>query len=290
MRTITYHDLQYQRERHLYESLNPVLHKFKITCGLAQKVEQMEREFFLLLGNALKIDTLPEINKLLTLLCNSLKVHLKVHLFLSQSPICHAASMPRYGTKSKLEGNEIIIMASQHFLNELDSNEQLSILGHELAHLLFGHIYIPARLILKMNTSLGGDQKLKSDILKWMICSEVSCDTIGYLGCGGDASAFSRAMLKYTTGLYSRTIQTGDLFQNLHDITFQQKCSTNQTLSTTLANIFQMKLSITTKNSSMILLIQRLKRFTQRLSLIKNLSKMKYFYSCVLLSHYQMAG
>jgi uncharacterized tellurite resistance protein B-like protein len=222
MRTITYHDVQYRREQQLYKSLQPVLERLKTTGSLAQKVQRFEMEFFQLLGHALKIDTLPEMTKLLGHLNGSLKICLKVHLFLLQSPICHAASMPRYGIQSKRDGDEIIVMVSQHFLNELDSAEQLSILGHELAHLLFGHIDVPAKIILKMDTSLGRDQRLKSDVLKWLTCAEVSCDAIGYLSCGRDVDAFSRAMLKYSTGLYSNTMQKGDLFQHLYRITFQQ--------------------------------------------------------------------
>ncbi len=222
MGTITYHDVQYRREQELYESLHPVLEKLKATGDLTKKVQQLEREFFQLLGHALKIDTLPGMTKLLARLNDSLKIDLKVNLFLLQSPVCRAASMPRYGTQSKRDMDEIIVMVSQHFLNELESAEQLSILGHELAHLLFGHIHIPAKIILETATSLGRNQKLKSDVLKWMICSEVSCDTIGYLCCGGDANAFSMAVLKYTTGLYSSTMQKGNLFQHLHKITFQQ--------------------------------------------------------------------
>ena len=66
-------------------------------------------------------------------------------------------------------------------MNELAPEEVMSILGHELGHLLFGHVHIPAQAILESKFPLADIGGLKSDVLKWLTCCEVSCDIIGLL-------------------------------------------------------------------------------------------------------------
>jgi len=112
--------------------------------------------------------------------------------------------LPRYEVGIKKDSSnikELVILVSQHFLNDLNYNEQLSILGHELGHQLYGHVNIPAKVILESEFELKDVKDAKSNVLRWMICTEVSCDIIGYLSCHQDSDAFYNTLLKYTTGL-----------------------------------------------------------------------------------------
>ena len=223
MRQVTYHNLQYARERELYTKLRPVLEdlrrKYK---AFSDKTQQHEKEFFKHLNHSVKIDRLPRMSQLLHQLKDRLKTDAKIDLFLFQSPTSKALCIPRYGFRGRADSSQVVILVSQHFLNELTSVEQLSVLGHELAHLLYGHVHIPARAILESQFSLTDVQGLKSDVLKWLTCAEVSCDMIGYLSCGCNTEAFSLAMLKYTTGLTSSTIHADNQHRNLIELMFEQ--------------------------------------------------------------------
>ena len=223
MRPVNYFDLQYQRELTLYDKLSPVLKKLRDKYkSFADRTHQHERLFFRHLSQAIKIDKLPAVSALLRRVDERLNTDLKINLFLSQFPTSTALSIPRYSLADTDHTQELIILVSQHFLNELTEDEKLAILGHEVAHLLFGHIYIPAKAVLESEFEFADAIELKSDILQWLICSEVSCDIAGFLSCDCNTENFSAALLKYTTGLTSKNILADDQDQNVLKMIFDQ--------------------------------------------------------------------
>ncbi|MDY6862170.1 MAG: TerB family tellurite resistance protein [Thermodesulfobacteriota bacterium] len=207
-KTITWQEVQYGREKLLYKKIRPVLedlrNRYKV---FSEKTQYQEREFFRHLSHSLKLDKLPSIASLLNIVKERLNLDAQINVFLFQSPIPNAMCMPRYGILYKDKSQKLVILVSQHFMNDLNSVERLSILGHELGHLLFGHVDIPARIILESEFGLAHAKDIKSNILKWMICTELSCDVIGMLCCNLNIDAFCNAMLKYTTGLAQKIIQ-----------------------------------------------------------------------------------
>ena len=203
--TIGWQDVQYGREKALYTQLRSVLddlaEKYQT---FSDKTQLQEREFFKYLSHAIKIDELPAMSKLMVDISQTLNTDLNLSLFMFQSPIANAMCLPRYEIGIKKDsGNikELVILVSQHFLNDLGYNEQLSILGHELGHQLYGHVNIPGKVILESEFELEDVKDAKSNVLRWMICTEVSCDIIGFLSCHQDSDAFYNTLLKYTTGL-----------------------------------------------------------------------------------------
>lgn len=223
MKKITCHDLQYKREKEFYAKLHPVLERLRREYkAFSDKTQQQEKEFFKHLSYSVKVDKLAEVSYLLQQINNRLNTDLKINLFLYQSPISNACCIPRYGVKRSETCNELVILVSQHFLNELNPIEQTAVLGHELGHLVYGHVDIPARAVLDYQFPLKDAQALKSNLLKWMICAEVSCDTVAYLSCGCDKNAFCTAMLKYTTGLNSQNIQASNHHGSLIDVVSEQ--------------------------------------------------------------------
>lgn len=208
---VTWQDLQYGREKALYNQLRPVLEdlasKYKT---FSDKTHVQEKEFFKYLSHAVKIDKLPNVAKLIQDINHTLNTNFQLNLFMFQSPIANAMCLPRYGigiNKEVEDTNELVILVSQHFLNDLAYPEQLSILGHELGHLLYGHVHIPAKVVLESEFELKDIKDIKSRVLRWMICTEVSCDIIGFLSCHRDTDVFFQTMLKYTTGLSTPTLQ-----------------------------------------------------------------------------------
>ena len=215
-------ELQYQREREYYSRIVPVVQQIKKRHNVANKIQQQETEFFKHLSNSLRVDSLPQIAGLLKRLNERLGQNLTIDLFLLQCPVAFAASMGRDGLVSKGESREIIVIVSQHFLNNLKDVEQLSVLGHEVAHLIFGHMEVPGKIILTTETSLAGQPTLKSDTLKWMICREISCDVLGLVACDCDEEAFSSAMLKFFTGLSHQVLCVEGLLTQLQESSFRQ--------------------------------------------------------------------
>ena len=221
---VTWQDLQYGREKALYAQLRPVLEdlagKYK---AFSEKTYVQEREFFKYLSHAVKIDKLPSVSKLITSINQTLNTDFQLNLFMFQSPVANAMCLPRYGIERRKEEEdtkELVILVSQHFLNELAYPEQLSILGHELGHLLYGHVHIPAKSILESKFELKDVKDIKSNVLRWMICTEVSCDIIGLLTCHRDKAVFFQTMLKYATGLSTPILQ--DAADYMFDLVLSQ--------------------------------------------------------------------
>ena len=221
---VTWQDLQYGREKALYAQLRPVLEdlagKYK---AFSEKTYVQEREFFKYLSHAVKIDKLPSVSKLITSINQTLNTDFQLNLFMFQSPVANAMCLPRYGIERRKEEEdtkELVILVSQHFLNELTYPEQLSILGHELGHLLYGHVHIPAKTILESKFELKDVKNAKINVLRWMICTEVSCDIIGLLTCHRDKAVFFQTMLKYATGLSTPILQ--DAADYMFDLVLSQ--------------------------------------------------------------------
>jgi hypothetical protein len=221
---ITWQDVQYGREEALYKQLRPVLedlaNKYQ---AFSEKTHMQEKEFFKYLSHAVKIDKLPGMAKLITDINQTLNTDFELNLFMFQSPVSNAMCLPRYGiglNKEAEDTKELVILVSQHFLNDLTYSEQQSILGHELGHLLYGHVHIPAKVILESEFQLKDAKNVKSNVLRWMICAEVSCDIIGFLSCGRDKDVFFQTMIKYTTGLSTPILQ--DSAEQMFDLVLAQ--------------------------------------------------------------------
>jgi uncharacterized tellurite resistance protein B-like protein len=98
------------------------------------------------------------------------------------------------------------VIVSQQFINDLNEDEQHAILGHELGHSLFGHIKIPAKAILEQAIPLADTKALKSNVLKWSICCEISCDILGYIAGAKNKKTYLSSLIKFTTGLSSNSL------------------------------------------------------------------------------------
>ncbi len=201
MRRISYQDIQYCREGMLYGKLSEEFDKLRERYSdLATKVQQIEENFLELLSHSIKIDRLDHIAALIQRVNRRLQTNFPLNVFLCEFPTSQALCIPRY-VDSRHDRDELTVIVSQHFLNNLCADEQAAILGHELAHMMFGHVEIPANAVLESPFDFGDVQELKAEILKWKTCCEITCDVSAFISCGCDADHFSAAMLKFCTGL-----------------------------------------------------------------------------------------
>ena len=106
----------------------------------------------------------------------------------------------------KLKNEEILaktlhVFVSQHFFNSLTEDEQVGIIGHEIAHQLFQHLKYPIKGILneKMDANLAW--KLKSNLIYRGKIAEITADLIGLVSNDFNYRSYCTALIKYTTGL-----------------------------------------------------------------------------------------
>lgn len=206
MASIFYRDIQYWREINYFNRLKPVFDELVRTdVAVGNKIQAFEEAFYFQLTNSVKVDNLAYVSELLNKIFARLNIEIKIDVFIYLSNIPNAICMPRYHLKNNGRSENVMILVSQHFFNDLNPEEQASILGHEIGHYLFGHFNIPRDIILKNPLKVKGGFQLKSDILKWGICAEISSDIIGLVANGLNSDAFISAMLKFTTGLNNST-------------------------------------------------------------------------------------
>jgi predicted metallopeptidase/uncharacterized tellurite resistance protein B-like protein len=206
MASISYHDIQYQRDSNYLNKLRPAFDELLRTdLAMGDKIQAFEEAFYFQLSNSVKVDNLSYVSELVKKIFSRLNINLKIDIFIYLSNIPNALCMPRYHMKNYRRSENVMILVSQHFFNDLNPEEQISILGHEIGHYLFGHINIPKDILLKTPLKIVGALQLKSDILKWGICAEISSDIIGLVANGLNSDAFISAMLKFTTGLNNST-------------------------------------------------------------------------------------
>jgi len=223
MDTIDYKDIQYQRELDFYQKLAPVLEKLKKQyADYIQKTEQQEKMFLRHLSSSIRIDRFRKVCVIIDSLNSHLQTNFHIDLFLFQAPLSNAMCIPRYVPGSTQTNQELMILVSQHFLNELSKDEQVCVLAHELAHLLFGHVHVPGKMLLDIQNPLAKTDTLKSLALKWMICSEISCDLFSFLACNQNIEAFCSTLVKYTTGLNQQAISIVNQNHELRDFLLAQ--------------------------------------------------------------------
>ena len=210
MAIINFKDVQYATELHYFNKLKPAFSKLSNNnAGLKERAHRLEEEFYRLLSHSIRIDDFDNIKKLIDRIQIQLDKSLDLNIFLFQSPAPSAMCLPRY---SYTEGSDekLIILVSQHFINDLNEAEQITILGHELGHLLYGHVHIPAKALLKEDLPIEDVGNVKSEVLKWSTCCEISCDILSFVLNGFNADAFATAMIKMTTGLIDSSINKMD--------------------------------------------------------------------------------
>ena len=116
---------------------------------------------------------------------------------------------------------ELIIILSQHFLNDLTYDEQLSVISHEVAHYYYNHTSVPYNEIidkfeydeLTSDTEFLDLRIFLQDLKKWSICKEISADLFA-LQVTKSYKATALALIKFSTGIISKA---EDVLRNLED-------------------------------------------------------------------------
>lgn len=204
MAIITYQDLRYRRDKIYHSKVLRSLEKIKskepsINAFLTESISS----FYKLLSAAIRIDNHPNVKMILKTIADKYQTDQNMHVFLYEANSPKAMCTNRsFVEKGKIK-SELIVLVSQHFFNNLDFQQQISVLSHELCHKLLGHTDIPAKRILECNIDLSSQRELRLDLIKWMICAEISSDIFALHSSDYNPKIFSTSIIKYSSGVFA---------------------------------------------------------------------------------------
>jgi len=204
MAIITYKDLRYRRDKMYYDKIMKSLQSLKHEQpGVNAFLSESMSSFYKLLSAAIRIDNHPNVKLILKTLTEKYHSDLVMHVFLYEANSPKALCTNRsFVDKGKIK-SELIVLVSQHFFNNLDFQQQISVLSHELCHKLLGHTDIPAKRILESNIDLTSQNDLRLDLIKWMICAEISSDIFALHSTDYHPKVFSTSIIKYSSGVFA---------------------------------------------------------------------------------------
>ncbi len=214
METISWPHLQYGREKILRSQVEEKIESIEQEINFSTILRQHEEQFFEMMSHALKIDQVESMQQVTNYLNQQFEADIKWNVFMTPSEAPMAGCLPRYTAHGR-ETKEVIVIVSQHFFNNLSMLEQSCIMGHELGHFLHGHHRIPVNDLLDANLSIDDSATLKRDLVKWRICSEVSCDMMSLFAADFDADTVQKTMIKFSTGLATPGPENANIYRDL---------------------------------------------------------------------------
>lgn len=200
MKVITYHDFQPEIEKRLYKEIETSLNEFfgYIPSG-KNDVYQDEKHYFELIKHAVSLKNHFTVKSVISKLVQIFDLqNTDIELFVYQDTVFNVTCFPRKTSDGKAFFQ---IFASQHFFNNLSEDEQIGIVGHEIAHFLFDHFKIPAHEIINHPFEHSEIGELKSNLIYHSKICEISADVIGLIANDFNSKAYSMALIKYITGL-----------------------------------------------------------------------------------------
>lgn len=204
MAVITYRDLRYKRDKVYHDKIVKALDRLKeeqpaVNSFLTESLSS----FYKLLSAAIRIDNHPNVKMILKAIAEKYETDQVMHVFLYEASTPKAMCTNRSYVEEGTIKSELIVLVSQHFFNNLDFQQQISVLSHELCHKLLGHTDVPAKRILESNIDLSSRKDLRLDLIKWMICAEISSDIFALHASDYNPKVFSTSIIQYSSGVYA---------------------------------------------------------------------------------------
>ena len=153
-----------------------------------------------LLGTSLRLteDMAPDVATVLRACRDTLDIGGDLETYVYPSPMYNAAAV-------RPEDGRLFVLLSSSLLDNFDNDELQFVIGHELAHHLFGHHDVPLRELLSP-PSTGVSPGVALRMFAWQRYAEISCDRAG-LACAGDLQAAGRSLFKLASGLSGQRVR-----------------------------------------------------------------------------------
>ena len=183
-----------------------------------------------LLGSYLRVDKdiVPEISKIIDEVKQNITIQEKIEAFI------YPGSTPQAGCYPGNTDKEINIALSSNLVENLNKEELLYVIGHEIGHHIFRH-----------NTKLKEEQQdLKIGDLFSLQCQEISADRVGFLA-SNDISTVASAMVKVMSGLSSKFLTTNFLpmIRQIDEVNISGYASTHPFFSLRLKSLSMFSMS-----------------------------------------------
>jgi len=202
MPIVTHHDLKYHREDIYFERFKPLYDDLqKNNVEYSGLIAQDHANFYHLLSTALRIDNHPVVQAIIQTIYRQYDLNIPIHVFQFQAAWPRSLASNRVFYENDVEKNELLILVSQHFFNDFSFQEQIAIIGHELCHLMLGHLEIPARHILQRQGDMGISVDFRVNLVKWSLCAEISSDLFALRACDFKPRVLATTLIKAYTGI-----------------------------------------------------------------------------------------
>ena len=199
MKKITYKDLQLKIEQELFAEIDHCFNGYSNDYDGEKLSYKEERQFYELIKYALEVKEHYAVDAILKRVTENLDLkNISLRLFVYQDNTFNVNCFTR---KTDNNTTQLQIFVSQHFFNNLNEDEQVGIIGHEIAHFLFNHFKYPARELINYPFSIGDIGDLKSNLIYHSKLSEITSDIIGLVANDFNCKAYSTALIKFSTGL-----------------------------------------------------------------------------------------
>ncbi len=127
----------------------------------------------------------------------TLKFKAPIEIFVVQDSHFNAAAMP-------MTDDRVLIYFTSSLLEKFSEEELAFVLGHEMGHIMFGHVNIPINSLAYYFHLLSGRDIIK--LKSWQRAAELSADRAGLL-CSQDYSAACTAFFKLSSGITSNNFK-----------------------------------------------------------------------------------
>jgi len=201
MRKISYKDLQLSLEKDLFQKIIRGMKRQGIAAGYLNK-PSYNRDKLALPGQAMEVEGHYNVKYILDRIETIFKPNINIRVFLYQSVVFNISCF-QYDVN---EEQELHIYVSQHFFNNLNEEEQVGIIGHEISHHLLGHLGYPLNEIISDPYITQAEASLKSNIIYWNKACEITADILGLVANDFNYKAYSTAIIKHFTGLSESTL------------------------------------------------------------------------------------
>ena len=192
-------DLQLDLEKDLQVKIERKLNALKKENLFSNdSIQSRDRLYYSLLSRALPVSEHYAVKYIIERLDETLGLNVKVSIYLYQSTIFEISCFPR----KTHSGEELIIFVNQYFFNNLNEDEQVGIIGHEIAHYIFNHFRYPVSELLKFPLDFEYTGGLKVNLVYWAKIKEITSDIIGLVANGFNNKAYSTGLIKHFTGLH----------------------------------------------------------------------------------------
>jgi Zn-dependent protease with chaperone function len=194
MKKIGYRDLQIQIEIDFQKNIEKSIKSIIDGIDIKQK---FSRSRLTLPGKAIDVDQHYAVKYIIERINKNFGLELNIRIFLYQSTLFNISCFP-VNSDNK---NEIQIFVSQHFFNNLNEDEQVAIIGHEISHFLFDHFKYSLMDLMNYQNKDGENGSLKANIIYWSKAREITADIMGLVANDFNFKAYSTAIIKHFTGL-----------------------------------------------------------------------------------------